>query len=75
MSAAKEILGVFKCIHTYLNKLTAYEILKVDTWGDKDEFEDIWNEFQKSPFHGLCALDDSNLDRVFEWAIDRMQRV
>lgn len=59
-----ELLNRINCI----DKRTMREVLQVETWGDKTEFDNIWRSFQYSPYHGLGRLDISNLMKLFSYA-------
>lgn len=65
-----EILKVVNCI----DRPEMEEVLGVKNWRNKEEMDDIWKMFSTSVFHGLCVLDTENLNRLMEYAKDKMQK-
>ena len=59
-----QIINLLKYINS-IDKLTMKELLGVEFWNVSEEFESIWRSFQISPFHGLCRLDNNNLNKLF----------
>ena len=68
MSIWYDYLRVLKVLNC-MEKSEWHRVLAVDTWGCPAEFELIWEKIREHGlFHGLCSLDEKNLDLIFEYA-------
>lgn len=64
-----EILKRINCI----DRIEMAEIIDVESWQDKTEFDSIWKSFQQGVFQGLCSLDAKNVIKVCEYAKSKLK--
>lgn len=68
--------GQYLCLLKVINCLDKYDmskILRVETWLYPEEFECVWEGFQRSPFHGMCLLDSGNLNFLMNGVLAKAQ--
>lgn len=68
-------LDLLKTIYSFLDYKTGYEVLQVDSWFDKTEYDVIFNTLKGNLYSGLCKLDANNLEKLFRWAVDMNERM
>lgn len=57
-----------------LNRTDWENLLNVHEWGFPEEFDIIWETRRKiGLFHGLCALDLCNQERMLNYAREKMK--
>lgn len=67
----KEIKNLLQAIYSYFDYKTGYALFDVDSWGDKQEYEDLFALYKRNLYSFICSLDEKNLELLFEWAKEK----
>jgi hypothetical protein len=68
MRTGKEVKELLQTIYSFFDKETGYKLFNVDSWGDKEQYDRLFEIYKDNLYSFICSLDSRNLELIFKWA-------